>query len=221
MYPGSDYYEIELGEYSEQMHSDLPNTTLRGYRQTNTLDTNVSQFHYLGPLIIAERDTPVRIKFTNSLPNGTGGDLFLPVDTTIMGAGPYMIDDPANPGSYINGNFTQNRATLHLHGGFVPWISDGTPHQWITPANENTSYPAGVSVSYVPDMFFDASGNPVPAGTAGATNNPGNGSLTFYYNNQQSARLQFYHDHSFGITRLNVYAGEAAGYLLKTRSKRI
>ena len=35
-YPGSDYYEIELGEYSEKLHSDLPNTTLRGYRQTNT-----------------------------------------------------------------------------------------------------------------------------------------------------------------------------------------
>ncbi len=24
----------------------------------------------------------------------------------------------------------------------------------------------------------------------------------------------FYHDHSWGITRLNVYAGEAAGYLI-------
>ena len=48
-YPGSDYYEIELGEFTEQMHSDLPPTTLRGYRQTNTADASVSQFHYLGP----------------------------------------------------------------------------------------------------------------------------------------------------------------------------
>ena len=46
---------------------------------------------------------------------------------------------------------------------------------------------------------------------------PGAGSQTFFYSNQQSARLMFYHDHAFGITRLNVYAGEAAGYLL-TRS---
>ena len=37
--------------------------------------------------------------------------------------------------------YTQNRATLHLHGGLTPWISDGTPHQWITPAAEVTSYP--------------------------------------------------------------------------------
>ncbi len=43
---------------------------------------------------------------------------------------------------------------------------------------------------------------------------PGPGSLTFYYTNEQSARLMFYHDHAYGITRLNVYAGEAASYLL-------
>jgi FtsP/CotA-like multicopper oxidase with cupredoxin domain len=41
------------------------------------------------------------------------------------------------------------------------------------------------------------------------------GCQTFYYTNQQSARLMFYHDHSWGITRLNVYAGEAAGYLIQ------
>ncbi len=35
-----------------------------------------------------------------------------------------------------------------------------------------------------------------------------------YYTNQQSARLMFYHDHAHGITRLNVYAGMAAPYLL-------
>ena len=44
--------------------------------------------------------------------------------------------------------------------------------------------------------------------------------MTFYYTNQQSARLLFYHDHSWGITRLNVYAGEAAGYLIRIRPSR-
>ena len=93
--------------------------------------------------------------------------------------------------------YTENRATLHLHGGVTPWISDGTPYQWITPAGENTPYPKGVSVQNVPDMP-----------------DPGPGSSTFFYTNQQSARLMFYHDHAVGITRLNVYAGEAAGYLV-------
>ncbi len=93
--------------------------------------------------------------------------------------------------------YSENRATLHLHGGVTPWISDGTPHQWTTPAGENTAYPKGVSVSNVPDMP-----------------DPGPGAETFFYTNQQSARLMFYHDHAWGITRLNVYAGEAAGYVL-------
>ena len=39
--------------------------------------------------------------------------------------------------------------------------------------------------------------------------------MTFYYTNQQSARLMFYHDHAWGITRLNVYAGEAAPYIIQ------
>ncbi|HSQ21302.1 MAG TPA: cell wall-binding repeat-containing protein [Coriobacteriia bacterium] len=43
--------------------------------------------------------------------------------------------------------------------------------------------------------------------------------MTFYYTNQQSARLMFYHDHSYGITRLNVYAGEAAGYILQDETE--
>ncbi len=44
---------------------------------------------------------------------------------------------------------------------------------------------------------------------------PGAGAQTFFYTNQQSARLMFYHDHAWGITRLNVYAGEAAAYIIQ------
>lgn len=202
-YPGSDYYEIGLVEFAEQMHSDMPPTTLRAYVQLNDpgnpavkdANGNVISWptpHQLGPFIQATRDRPVRIKFTNLLPTGTGGDLFIPVDTTVMGAGMGPLGMDAMPMDY-----TQNRATLHLHGGLSPWISDGTAHQWITPAGEDTPYPKGVSVQNVPDMP-----------------DPGDGSMTFYYTNQQSARLMFYHDHSLGITRLNVYAGEAAGYTI-------
>ncbi|MDO8736035.1 MAG: FG-GAP-like repeat-containing protein [Thermoleophilia bacterium] len=216
-YPDADYYEISLVRYTEQMHSDLPDTTqLQGYVQTNTSDPTVSTPHYLGPMIIAQRDRPVRIKFTNELPTGSGGDLFLPVDTSVMGAGDYEIDDPEDPGEFLSGTFTQNRAAIHLHGGLTPWISDGTPHQWITPEGESTNYPEGMSVVDVPDMWFDPTTHePVAEGTPGATNDPGPGSATLYYSNQQSSRLMWYHDHAYGLTRLNAYAGEAAGYLLQ------
>ena len=93
--------------------------------------------------------------------------------------------------------YTDNRVGIHLHGGVTPWISDGTANQWITPAGENATYPTGVSTVNVPDMV-----TPPP------------GSTTFYYTNQQTARLMFYHDHTLGITRLNVYAGLQSGYLL-------
>ena len=245
-YPGADYYEIALVEYSKQLHSDLGPTKLRGYVQlnygtdgngNNTIAPDGPQ--YLGATIIAHKDRPVRILFKNKLGTGVDGNLFLPVDTTAMGAGmgPDMGGMKENDQSSVNdgvrnpmcgvagpkpmGCYTENRATLHLHGGITPWISDGTPHQWTAPAGESTSYPKGVSVSYVPDMWFDASGATIAACAGkttcladGATNNPGDGALTFYYTNQQSARLLFYHDHAWGITRLNVYAGEAAGYLI-------
>ncbi|HEU5108798.1 MAG TPA: hypothetical protein VFT95_09595, partial [Micromonosporaceae bacterium] len=239
-YPGSDYYEIGVVQYREKMHSDLPATLLRGYVQLSTdvvpgarvpltnaaLDGGttpatdpqgnqvygVDRPHNLGPLISAHKDRPVRIKFRNLLPTGAAGDLFLPVDTTVMGAGmgPSMggmeEPDPQNPmcGQTPKpaGCFTENRATIHLHGGVTPWISDGTPHQWITPANENTPYPKGVSVRNVPDMP-----------------DPGPGAQTFFYTNQQSARMMFYHDHAWGITRLNVYAGEAGGYVIADRAE--
>jgi hypothetical protein len=166
-YPGSDYYIIELGEYTEQMHSDLPPTTLRGYRQAG------GEFHYLGPAIVAQKNRPVRILFRNLLPTGAGGNLFIPVDTTVMGSGmtatghemmdPMMVNpqipmcnepNPMMKAMMVADGlcYAENRATLHLHGGISPWISDGTPHQWITPAGENTPYPEGVSVADVPDM---------------------------------------------------------------------
>jgi len=234
----SDYYEIALVQYTQKLHSDLPPTTLRGYVQLETpevaaasLAANPSYVHvqlfypdgspiyypgtanpvyavdrprYLGPTIVASSDRPVRIKFYNLLPTGEAGNLFIPTDTSVMGAGEGPKKDDGFGGSVdcdpmleVCEMYTQNRATLHLHGGLVPWISDGTPHQWITPAGETTRYPKGVSVSNVPDMP-----------------DPGDGSQTFYYNNAQGARLMFYHDHAYGITRLNVYVGEAAGYVI-------
>ena len=186
----------------------------------------VDEPHYLGPTIVAQKDRAVRIVFYNLLPNGADGDLFLPTDSTMMGSGMgpmtgmeavdegTVTDEVRNPmcTEYPKADhcFKDNRAVLHLHGGTTPWISDGTPHQWITPANETTPWPEGVSVGNVPDMAspeLEAAG--VPDCTA-----PDDGCQTFYYTNQQSARLMFYHDHSWGITRLNVYAGEAAGYVI-------
>jgi FtsP/CotA-like multicopper oxidase with cupredoxin domain len=236
----ADEYVIGVVQYRTSFSSSLPDTLVRGYVQLETpanagisqgfplqnellngtlVDTGykgVTPPQYLGPIISSTKDRPVRIVFRNLLPTGTDGDLFLPADSTLMGSGmgPMAMAAPMDEGTVLDmvrnpmcsdypkpmDCFKDNRATLHLHGGTSPWISDGTAHQWITPAGEMTPWPQGVSVSEVPDMSV--------------CNANDDGCQTFYYTNQQSARLLFYHDHSWGITRLNVYAGEAAGYLI-------
>ena len=218
-----NYYEIGLVEYVERMHIDLPatGTKLRGFVQlvpsnyvsavalttANGLSVNITDPitgaqlygadmpHYLGPLILATKNVPVRVKFRNLLPTGAAGDLFLPVDTSIMGAGmgPLGMNVPAG----MQMEYTQNRATLHLHGGVPPWISDGTAHQWTAPSGENTPYKKGASAKDVPDMAATTDGD-----------------LTFYWTNQQGGRMMWIHDHAFGMTGPDVYAGEIMGYLL-------
>jgi FtsP/CotA-like multicopper oxidase with cupredoxin domain len=196
-YAGADYYQLGVRDYRQQMHSQLPatGTALRGYYQKNGPDT---RNRYLGPIIVAKRDRPVRIQFLNE--KAPDGKHIIPLDTTVMGAGAFESNFLcATPpcADVLVGNFGENRSGIHLHGGFTPWISDGTPHQWVSPIGEVGDYKKGVSTRDVPDMPATA-----------------DGLQTLFYPNQQSSRLMFYHDHAYGITRLNVYAGEAAGYLL-------
>ncbi len=243
-FPGSDYYEISLVEYRQQLHKDLPavvgtwpnqtgGTQLRGYVQTNGPNGANQLPYYLGPLIIAQENRPVRVKFVNALPSvNNGGNLFIPTDKTSLGAG---LGTARGTSAYLD-----NRATVHMHGGNTPWISDGTPHQWTIPASDwgNTLYQRGDSVAFVPDMYFvngqvvpqcsatvttncsDPTGTNLTTLPAGATNDPGNGALTFYYTNQQSQRLLFYHDHSYGTTRLNVYVGEAGAMVIRDQAEK-
>jgi len=169
--PNCDYYVIGIQQYNMVMHSEMPlGTKLRGYVDLTANPANTPVFG--GPIILAHKGKPVRVKYVSTLP---AGNFFLPVDTTLMG-----------------GTLPQNAVSVHLHGGDTPWISDGTPFQWFTP---NGQY--GPSFSNVPDMP-----------------NPGPGAYTAYYTNNLSARLLWYHDHFVAMTRLNPYAGLAAGYLI-------
>lgn len=203
-YPGSDYYRIGVVNYSGQMHFDLPATTqLRGYKDLQATGTDANP-HYLGPMIIAKKGTPTRLLLENLItPNSA---YFMPVDTTIMGAG-------MGPLGAAGGNYSPNRVLFHLHGGDNPWISDGTPHQWVTPPAETTSYLKGVSFKNVSDMIGSGlTPGGVPKAIPAPADNDGLG--TYYYPDGQSSRLMFYHEHSYGITRQGVYAGAAAPYLL-------
>ena len=167
-YLGADYYQLVAGEYTQQLHPQLPHPTrLWGYA-----DATTGVHRHLGPVIVAQRGTPVRLSVTNCLPPVHP----LPVDTSLPGA-----------------ELAPNRIAVHLHGGHVPWVSDGGPFSWF--GADGTYGPSAISA---PDM-----GAPVP------------GTFNYYYPNDQSARLMWYHDHAIGITRLNAYAGLASAYVLR------
>jgi hypothetical protein len=173
--------------------------------------------HYFGPIFTASRNVPTRIKFINLLPVGRAsgaarnGDIFLPVDESLSGAG-------YGPDGKIK--YTQNRANIHLFGGDTPWISNGNPHQWITPAQESLASVGG-ALKTVQDLASNTGSTIVDQYLRGWTAanvpdmvDPGPGAMTYYYPNGGSARLEWLHDQSFGTARLNTYSGLTSLYLL-------
>jgi spore coat protein A len=92
--------------------------------------------------------------------------------------------------------FVHNATAVHLHGGHVPWQCDGHPLSWFAPS--------GVCGSY-----FD------PAKPLSAAPWTGNVGYDFWYPNDQSARLMWYHEHAVGLTRINAYNGIATAYILR------
>jgi spore coat protein A len=90
----------------------------------------------------------------------------------------------------------ENRCVIHLHGGHTPWNFDGGPFTWFTPSGIVGATDGSAGICFL-------------NGVAGSP-----GQADYYYPNDQSMRLAWYHDHSIGITRLNAYAGMAAPYLI-------
>jgi FtsP/CotA-like multicopper oxidase with cupredoxin domain len=89
----------------------------------------------------------------------------------------------------------------HVHGAHVDPHSDGYPEAWWLPAANNI--PAGYATSG--SMFDDATGT-----------NMGNvGYADYSYVQSQPATTLWYHDHSLGMTRSNVYAGPAGFWLVR------
>src|SRR6478609_3410185 len=120
-FPGSDYHKLQESQFTEQVHPDLPKaTTFWGYADASTSTTVVNK--YLGPVIVAKRGRPVRLKVNNRLPKSH----ILPVDVD-----PFFMDAQTNP----------DKTSVHLHGGLTPWISDGGPYSWFTPASPGTYGP--------------------------------------------------------------------------------
>jgi len=183
---GAAHYSFNIAEFTDRLHPSFGPTTLWGFNPSLALGGGVQPQKHLGGIIVATKGTPVQLTITNRLPAAHT----LPVDVSVPTLGGF-----ADALGRFGGS-GHNAVSTHLHGGFVPWVSDGGPFAWVTPN--------GVTGQSFMQAFMK-------------TLNPalGIGQAEYYYPNQQSARLMWYHDHAHDITRLNAYAGIASAYVIR------
>ena len=158
---------------------------------------------YLGPVILARRGIPTEIAWVNDL--GTTADSHVlaytrSTDQTLHWADPANDGvnacaetvEPANPptgecAEHYDGPIP---AAVHLHGGEVPSALDGGPDAWFTSDGSTQGH-----------AYYTA--DPSLANAA-----------VYRYPNQQEPAATWFHDHTLGATRLNVYAGLAGAYVV-------
>lgn len=211
-----DYYEISVRQFQQQiLPMGLPVTTVWGYGAVTGSGKNPLLVHNAPSLTIeAKAGTPVRVKWINELKDANGGYLphLLPVDQTLHWANPSggMAARDTRP------IFTETPASYlgpvpmitHVHGAVgVSDDSDGYAEAWYLPAANNI--PAGYADRGTWYDYFATK-----AQTAyGVSWGPG--FATFQYTNENRASTIWYHDHTLGMTRLNVYAGPAGFYIIR------
>ena len=206
-----------------------PETWVWGYLPVAScpLPTDAPLETYLGPVLVNQRGTPTTIRFTNALPliNATNVLAYkYSTDQTLHWADPLHAElnqchmDSGNPPLVNQGipgytlpcslNFGENwdpvlkkgvfsaagiPAVPHLHGGEVPPAIDGGPDAWFTSDGllQGHDYYTNPNVQLT---------------------EPTHGQVAYSYPNTQGAAPIWFHDHTLGATRLNVYAGTAGGY---------
>ena len=109
---GKPFYKIAMTQFQQQLHRDLPPTTVWGFHGT-----------YPGPTIEARRDQSIVVQWINNLPTKH----LLPIDHTLCRTDPSIPDV---------------RTVTHMHGAHVSSESDGGPLDWFTPGQSRTyNYP--------------------------------------------------------------------------------
>jgi FtsP/CotA-like multicopper oxidase with cupredoxin domain len=202
-------YSIAVKQFSQQiLPASLPPTTVWSYGSTTDLGGTLN---YPAFTIEAARGTPVTVTWINGLVDGSGNYLshLLPVDPTLHWANPPggVADRDTRPAfTQTPGAYTGPVPIVtHVHGmQRVADHSDGYTEAWYLPVAANI--PNGyATVGSWYDFFRAKSGGGWAPGTA-----------TFSYPNSQRPSTAWYHDHTLGMTRLNVYAGPAGFYLIRS-----
>lgn len=181
------------------------------------------------------------VTFSNTLPkpavvNATGGGSFglkaVQIQADVgLGFGKattmwvYELVDPVTgkPVDAVTGQVTTKpvyNPTILAQSGtpiYVNWINGLPAGPHILPVDPTLLMSMGTnssSASFVPPLVAHLHGGHTAAiydGNPTFVKLPGE-SATYRYDNSQEGSMIWYHDHTMGLTRLNVYAGLAAGY---------
>ncbi len=210
-----DYYEIEVTQFTQQIlpASVAGQTTVWSYSAVGQPRTK----NYPAFTIEATKNRPVRVKWINNLVDPVTGNFLphlLPVDQTLHWANPPQDCRPhamgggmmSMQGTDCEGNSREAYRgpvplITHVHGAHVTPESDGYPEAWWLPAA--TDIPAGYATQG--SNYGDYLGG----------SGKGKGFAVFQYPNDQPATTLWYHDHTLGMTRSNVYAGPAGFYMIR------
>lgn len=109
---GAATYDMRIVQVQQQLHSELPPTTVWAYEGM-----------YPGPTILATSGVPITVNWINDLRdemNNLRTDHYLTVDPCPHGAG------------------NQPKVVTHLHGGHIPAAVDGYPEDTFLPGNSET-----------------------------------------------------------------------------------
>jgi spore coat protein A len=218
---GDQPYQVRLEEFQQKILPDsfyktlLPpfsaGTMVFGYG-IDSADTHYpalpAKGHYPGYTVVVSRDQRSTVDYRNHLypapnapgifknPQGPSLQNLLTVDMSLHWANPLSapmtINGQGNPQPYRG----PQPAVVHLHGAETPSAYDGGPEQWWTPGGEGEL------------------GQPALNGLQGLRG-PTFVSNVYHYPNNQEPTALWFHDHTLGVTRLNVFAGLAAFYFIR------
>ena len=182
----ADYYAMECIQSQWQFHSDLPAAPTNCYSYAGTK----AEYTGVGAPISGYLGPSIvaskgKAVVLDMVNNLPLTPLYTGAYDNTLGDGRAGALDAMGMPLYPN----TSRIAIHLHGGFVPPQFDGHPDSW---------------------FGSDGSQGMAYASLPGA---PANGAR-YWYPNLQGPCLLWYHDHSMYQTRLNPFAGQAAGYVI-------
>ena len=139
-----------------------------------------------GFTIEAQRHVPTTVTYVNNLPLPTNSHL----ESSLTVDQTIHWADPLGKMGSTSPFAGSIPTVVHLHGAEVASTSDGAPEAWFTRDGRH-----GKGYSTHASTFSNAA--------------------VFFYPNTQPATALWFHDHTLGMTRVNVFSGMAAFYLLR------